>query len=131
MALTQAQFEQLKIHWSFCIQAIYPDIPMIPRGADDSVASLLSTWHVPGYDKPSVAQVESALVDTVIPMVTAQEAAETAAKDGLKTALQNVAGKSYLDLTTNELKAVLAGVLYRLGGLDNDLTVRPPGQWVR
>ena len=72
MALTAQEFAQLKLHWGLVIQAIHAGIDEIPKGDGETIAELLSTWRG-GYSKPSEAQIEAALIDTVLPDVAAIE----------------------------------------------------------
>lgn len=53
------------------------------------------------------------------------------ARANLIDVAQSAAGVSYADLTTAQLKALLAALLYQAGGLNNDLTVKPLSEWLR
>lgn len=53
------------------------------------------------------------------------------AREDLKAVAQSAVGVAYTDLTTNQLKALLAVLILESGGLANDLTIKPLGQWVR
>jgi hypothetical protein len=78
MALTSDQFKQLEIHWPLVIRAIYPTITDIPDGGGDSIASKLGTWRDLVFSKPTVQQVEDALLNTVLPAVETEETANAA-----------------------------------------------------
>lgn len=75
MALTSEQFLDLVTHWPLVIQTVHPGIDQIPDGGGDSIASKLSTWRGE-FSKPTEAQVEDALLNTVIPNIAQQEVAE-------------------------------------------------------
>ena len=45
--------------------------------------------------------------------------------------LSSLAGKDIRDLTANQLKLLLAVVVWNMKGLNLDGTLKPPGQWVK
>ena len=98
MALTTQEFEQLKAHWPLVIQAIYPAIDEIPKGQGATIAALLSTWRG-GLDKPTAAQIEAALRDTVLPLLEATEQArqETEAE---RSEVRNAKAAAAIDAIT-------------------------------
>jgi len=55
---------------------------------------------------------------------------EQQARIDLKTVAVSAVGVSYNDLTTVQLKALLAVLIMESGGLANDLTIRPLAQWL-
>ena len=56
---------------------------------------------------------------------------EQQARLDLKVVAQSAVGVAYADLTTAQLKALLAVLIMESGGLANDLTIKPLAAWVR
>lgn len=103
MALTSEQYSLLLLNWGATIQTIYPAIEEIPRGAPDSIDTLLFTWRDPVYTKPTAAQIEDALLNTVLPTQAAEEQARQAKRDALQDALQRLAGSPLADKSPAEI----------------------------
>jgi len=60
---------------------------------------------------------------------TAKTPTEQAREDVL-TIVQSTVGVSYTDLTTVQIKALLGALLWKAGGFNNDLTVKPLNEWL-
>lgn len=56
---------------------------------------------------------------------------EQQARADLKAVALSAVGVHYNDLTTAQLKALLAVLILESGGLNNDLTIAPLAKWVR
>ena len=60
-----------------------------------------------------------------------QKTADQQARLDLKAIAQSAVGVNFNDLTTAQLKALLAVLIMERGGLNNDLTIAALGKWVR
>lgn len=60
-----------------------------------------------------------------------EKTAEQQARADLIGVAQSAVGQSYTALTVDQLKALLAALLWQSGGLANDLTVKPLNEWLR
>ena len=98
MALTAQEFTQLQEHWPLVIQTIHPTIDDIPKGQGDTIADLLATWRG-ALPKPSVAEVEDVLLNTVLPLVQAEQQAEADAVTE-KAEIRNAKAQTAIDTLT-------------------------------
>jgi hypothetical protein len=57
--------------------------------------------------------------------------AEQRARADLKAVAQTAVGVNYNDLTTVQLKALLAVLIFESDGIADDLSIKPLAQWVR
>lgn len=117
MALTSEQFQQLLFNWGAVITAIYPEIDEIPRGAPDSIDSLLSTWRSKVYEKPTAAQLENALLNIVLPAQESERQAKQAKRDSLDDILQRLADSPLADKTPAEIFTIMQGQVDGWGSL--------------
>lgn len=62
---------------------------------------------------------------------TASRTPEQTAINAVRTAAQSAVGVVYTDLTTAQLRALLAVLIFESGGIDANGAVRPLGQWVK
>lgn len=91
----------------------------------DSYQGLFDTWF-DARPIPTEAELDQAWAD-----IESEMADAATARSNLKAIAQGTVGKSYTDLTVDELKALLAILIMESGSLESDLTIRPLGQWVR
>lgn len=59
-----------------------------------------------------------------------QESQLQATRKKVMTALQNVTGANVNDLDTTEVRALLAGIAFRLGIVDRSGALKPPDEWL-
>ena len=106
MALTAQEFEQLKIHWPLVIQTIYPAIVDIPKGDGVTIADLLATWRGP-LAKPGEAAIEDALLNTVLPAITAIEQAQADKAAAQQAVIVEYASNILKDKTPAQIKTYI------------------------
>ena len=58
-------------------------------------------------------------------------AAAAAARDAVKAIAQSAVGVAVNDLTTQQLKSMVAVLLWKAGAVDSDLTIKPLGEWTK
>lgn len=81
-------------------------------------------------DKATDTEI-AAVQDLVLTHNPTLRTLEQQARADLKAVAQSAVGVSYVDLTTAQLKALLAVLIMESGGLGNDLTIKPLNEWVR
>lgn len=60
-----------------------------------------------------------------------QKTPEQQMMEAIKSVAQSTVGVALTDLSAAQVKSLLAVLLWRVGGVNPDGTVRPLGQWVR
>jgi hypothetical protein len=94
---------------------------------DDGNGPYISAWHLPG-PQPTPEQLQAA--SDAVDALAAQAAQEAAAlRTKVRTTAQSAVGVSIDQLTNNQVRALLAVLLWREGALDKDGKVRPFAEW--
>jgi len=71
-----------------------------------------------------------AVVQAHVPDTSAQDA-RNATRQWIATQLATAEGKHIRDTTTSERMAILLGIAFVVGAIDNTGQVRSPGEWLR
>lgn len=119
MAFTPELYQKLLFNYGATIQAIYPDIDEIPRGAPDSIDSLLSTWRSTVYPKPTPEQIEDALVNVVLPAQEAEQQAKADRQQSLDDVRQRLTNSPLADKTPAEIYTIMQGQIDGWSSLAN------------
>lgn len=117
MSLTRAEFTQLETHWSLVIQHLCPSIDEIPDGGGTTISEKLSTWRSKTFAKPTVEQVEDALLNAVLPALTAAQEAEQDKVASLSDVLQRLADSPLADKTPDEIYTIMQAQIDGWGSL--------------
>lgn len=77
------------------------------------------------------AGITQAILTFDITTKSPEQEAKAQNLDRIKTAAQAAVGVALADLTTGQIKALMAVLLWRAGGVNTDGTVKPLGEWLK
>jgi hypothetical protein len=98
--------------------------------------AVIDTWNLPD-PIPTDAEIEQAVLDWEAEEerlrleAEAEKADHAATRDRIRTAAQSAVGVAFDQLTTTQLRALFAILLYREGALNRHGIVRPLPEWVK
>lgn len=119
-------------------------LPRVSRAKDDAGAESLHVVYLDGTAVRSMLAVDWPPPLPIDPTpeqsaaaIAAREAAQQQAEQGalalrqaIRARLSTLAGKRVDDLLVGDLKTLLLYVVWREGGIDKDLKVRPIAEWI-
>lgn len=108
---------------SSAIAQINPEATYLLTDSNAASWDDIVEWYGPG-DKPTPEQLEVAWQ-----IVVAERAKEKSVRDSIVDTAQGAVGKDLTALTAAERNALLAVMLFRLGGVGRNGKVRPIRDW--
>ena len=84
-------------------------------------------WRGPG-DEPTQQELEGAW-QVYSERVVVEQKAATKLKSNIKATVQSAEGVLLKDLTQGQFKALMAALLWKAGGVADDMTVKNLGDW--
>lgn len=126
--MTKEQLKSLAENWGLVIKEIYPDIDIVTKGEDTSVASLLSEWHHGDVSKPMPSETELLFALQAV-QVKAAKAAIVRAEILDQANLS--AGTTYPVLIDDTPQgSLITALLLQAGALDENGKLKPVADWM-
>lgn len=112
------------------VQAIQSLIPSVVYPQDFTVdANGIAKWNSTDTAQPTAAQVQIAY-DSVVANQTNAKTQLSTARTLVLTTAKSAEGANITALTANQVRALVAVVLYKAGAIDGLGNVRPLSDWV-